>query len=154
MGRDKYLSKKQIYAKYGEHKIVSRSGNNKSNKSKGVIRHTKIIHKQSKPRLTAHGQGNLNVNANAPTTRMGWLYAVIGIIILIVVLPWLLVQSAALSVGSGVDTLTQWIQAHLNSVVPTWQRWISDWSQPALGRDWLYNLNSWFADWIDSWKWW
>lgn len=67
----------------------------------------RVIHRyeHGRPRFTGHAQGNMNVNANAPTTRVGWLLAVIVIIALIFIIPWALSESLPAAVSNGFQNL-------------------------------------------------
>lgn len=51
-----------------------------------------------KPRYT--GSGRLNLNVNGPSSRMGWILAiVVGIILIVWVFPWVVSQTATNTLG-------------------------------------------------------
>lgn len=150
----------------------SRSYKNRRAITKKKKSSTKTIIKRS-PRFTAHGQGNVNLNADAPKTRVGWVLAIIAVCILIILIPWLLVQSLGISLDSGLNGIWNWLTQRGNDLSNSLSDWWISINQPALGSDLYSNaVNGWndfwgvhvpnftssvvttIQDWIESWKWW
>lgn len=168
---DEHMHKKNLDALYragyrrgkyrsGHYKITNKKKVEKIRRSRHKYHKLSRIehdHKYRKPRFTGHR--NVNINADAPKTRFGWLLAIIVICILIFVIPYLLVQSLGLSMYVGINGVTRYLEDAsawwVNKINTTIH---SIFTSQGVMSDWLYTqirqANDAIASWIRSWAWW